>query len=139
MRRVARSYLMVVSVLNGLAGLICGVLLIAAPDGHFLQAGALRLVIATLPLATVFFRDFLWIGVAMLLVLGLPNLVAAVMLLRSSPTQYVVSLAAAILLLLWTGFETVFMFNVAAVGYFVMGVLSALCSVSLLRLAPDGA
>ena len=138
MQRMVRGFLIVVSVLNGLAGLICGVLFIAGPDGHLLLAGALLPVIETLPLAHVFFRDFLWIGVAMLFVLGLPNLIAAVMLLRKSERQYIASLVAGILLILWCSFEMSFMFNVPAVAYFVVGVLSALCSILLLRPAPAG-
>jgi hypothetical protein len=125
--------LVVVSVVNGLAGLVCGVLLIAGPDGRFLQAGALRPVIRTLPLASVFFRDFLWIGVAMLLVLGIPNTIAAVVLLRRSQRRYVATLVAGVLLVLWSGFELIFMINGLAVGYFVVGVVSVLCSVLLLR------
>jgi hypothetical protein len=139
MRRLARGFLILVSVLNGLAGLICGVLFIAGPNGHLLQAGALLPVIRTLPLANVFFRDFLWIGVAMLLALGLPNLIAAVMLLYRSGKQYVATLAAGVLLVLWCGFEFIFMFNVLAVGYFVVGVLSVLCSILLLLRAPASA
>lgn len=133
MRRVARGFLIVVSVLNGLSGLVCGVLFIAGPDGRFLMAGALRPVIATLPLAQVFFRDFFWIGVAMLLVLGIPNAVAAVMLMRRSAKQYIATLVAAVLLLLWCGFEMIYMFNAGALGYFVVGVISVLSSLLLLR------
>jgi hypothetical protein len=132
MRRLARGFLIVVSGLNGLAGLVCGVLFIAAPDGHLLQAGALLPVIHTLPLAGVFFRDFTWIGVAMLLALGLPNAIAEVMLLRRSGKQYVATLVCGILLVLWCGFEFVFMFNGAALGYFVVGVLAVASSSVLL-------
>lgn len=139
MRRTARSFLIVVSILNGVSGLICGVLFIAAPDGHLLQAGALLPVIATLPLASFFFRDFTWIGVAMLLVLGIPNLVAAKMLLRKHAGQYVVTLIAGGLLLAWCGFEMVFMFNIPVVGYFALGVISALSSILLLRPATASA
>ena len=133
MRRVARGYLIVVSVLNGLAGLVCGALFIAGPDGHLMQAGALLPVIHRLPLAGVFFRDFVWIGVAMLLVLGVPNAVAAVALLRRDRRQYVATLVAAALLLLWTGFEMVFMFNDLALGYLVVGVAAVACSIVLVR------
>ena len=87
MQRAARGFLIVVSILNGVAGLVCGVLFIAGPDGHFLQAGALLDVVQELPLASLFFQDFVWIGVAMLLVLGLPNSVATVMLLRKKRTS----------------------------------------------------
>jgi hypothetical protein len=137
MRRLARGFLIIVSSLNGVAGLVCGLLFIAGPDGHLLQAGALLPVIGGLPLASVFFRDFFWIGVAMLLVLGVPNLIAAVLLLRRSAKQYVATLFAAILLMLWCSFEMAFMLNGLAVGYLVVGVLSVLCSILLLR--PAGA
>jgi hypothetical protein len=130
---MARGFLIVVSVANGLAGLVCGVLFIAGPDGQLLHAGALLGVIRTLPFANVFFRDFLWIGVAMLLVLGLPNLIAVVMLLLRNEKQYVATLTAALLLVAWCGFEMSFMFNVPAVGYLAVGALSALCSLLLHR------
>lgn len=137
MRRSARGYLIVVSILNGLAGLVCGVLFLIRPDGSLLQAGALLPVIRTLPLAGIFFRDFTWIGIAMLLVLGIPNTVAAVMLLRRSEKQYMVSLVAGILLVMWTGFELVFMYNALALGYFVVGAISILSSAALLRSEVD--
>jgi hypothetical protein len=139
MQRVARGFLIVVSILNGVAGLVCGVLFIAGPDGRFLQAGALLTVIQELPLASFFFQDFAWIGVAMLLVLGVPNSVATVMLLRKSEDQYLATLFAGVLLLLWTGFELIFMSNALAVGYFIIGLVSVLSSIMLRRTAPASA
>lgn len=139
MRRVARGLLIVVSILNGLAGIVCGVLFIAAPDGRLMQAGALLPVVQRLPLASVFFRDFVWIGVAMLLVLGIPNTIAAVMLLSKSERQYRVTLAAGVLLILWCGFELIFMPNALAVVYFVVGLISILSSIVLLKPAPESA
>lgn len=133
MRNVARGFLVVVSILNGLAGLVCGVLFIVGPDGSLMQAGALLPVIATMPLANVFFQDFLWIGIAMLLVLGIPNTVAAVLLVRKSASQYRATLATGILLLLWTGFELIFMPNGLAIGYFVVGVVVVVASILLGR------
>ena len=135
MQRAARGFLIVVSILNGVAGLVCGVLFIAGPDGRFLQAGALLDVVQELPLASFFFQDFVWIGVAMLLVLGVPNSVATVMLLRKNEDQYFATLFAGVLLLLWTGFELIFMINALAIGYFIIGLVSVLSSVMLRRTA----
>ena len=132
-RRFARAWLITISVLNGLAGLVCGVLLIARPDGGLLMATALLPVIRKLPLANVFFVDLFWIGVAMILALGVPNAVVAVMLLRRDSRQYQAAIAAALLLMGWCGFELIFMFNIAALGYFVVGMISALCALWLLR------
>ena len=133
-----RAYLLVISVLNGLSGLVCGALFLLAPDGSLMQAGALLPVIQQLPLADVFFRDFTWVGIAMLLVLGIPNTVAAVMLVRRHERQYVITLAAGILLVLWTGFELIFMYNALALGYSVVGALSVFFSVRLLKESPQG-
>lgn len=137
MQRAARVWLLVVSALNGAAGLVCGLLLIARPDGSLLGASALLPVIKRFPLADVFFQDMFWIGVAMLLALGVPNLIAFVSLLRRTSRQYLLSLAAAVLLMLWCGFEMPFMFNYAALGYFFVGAISAACSVWLLSASPE--
>lgn len=135
MDRLAKVFLVAVSVLNGLAGIACGILFLASPDGSLMQAGELLPVVQGLPLADVFFQDFTWIGIAMLLVLAVPNTVAAVLLFRRHPRRYTVTLAAACLLLAWTGFELIFMINPLAVGYFVVGVLSVLASMRLIRSA----
>lgn len=133
MRKAARVFLIVVSIINGLMGLVCGVMLIARPDGALLQMGALIPVIATFPLAGVFFRDFLWIGVVMFLALGVPNTVAAVLLLRRHPAQYMATLVAAVLLTAWCLFELVFMFNAAGIGFLVVAIASAAASLWLMR------
>ena len=137
MRRIARGFLMAVSIINGFLGLVCAVMLLLAPDGRFLGMGVLLPGIATFPLAGVFFQDFFWIGLVMLLALGLPNLVAAVMLARHSHGQYVATLVAGALLLLWCGFELIYMFNIAAVAFLAVGAFSVLASVLLLRPAGD--
>jgi hypothetical protein len=130
--KAARAWLLLISALNGVAGLVCGLLLIARPDGSLLMASALLPVIRRFPLADVFFRDMFWIGVAMILVLGIPNLIAFSAILRRHPRQYQLTLAAAVLLMLWSGFEMPFMFNYAAVGYFIIGATSAAVSIRLL-------
>jgi len=139
MRKVARTVLIAVSILNGVAGLVCGVLFLAGPDGRLMQAGALLPVVQRLPLASVFFRDFVWVGVAMLLVLGIPNSIAAVLLLRNNGNQYVAALVAAVLLILWCSFELVFMLNGLAVGYLVVGLISMGSSIMLMKPTPVSA
>jgi hypothetical protein len=135
--RLARAWLITISLLNGLSGLVCGVLLIARPDGRLLMASALLPVISKLPLASVFFRDLFWVGVAMILALGVPNAVVAAMLIRRDARQYQFALGAALLLMCWCGFELIYMFNVAAVGYLVAGIASALCALWLLGRPQD--
>lgn len=133
MHKAYRIWLIAVSVLNGIAGLVTGVLFIISPDGSLMGFEPLVDVVRTLPLADFFFQDLMWIGIAMLLVLALPNLLALAALIRKHGRQYQLSLTAAVLLMLWCGFEIPFMFNYAAVGYFIVGAISAVISVRLLH------
>ncbi len=133
MRKAARILLVLVSVINGVAGLMTGTLFIASPSGSLMGWEPLVSVVRTLPLADIFFRHLMWIGIAMLLVLAIPNAAAAVMLIRRAPGQYAACIIAGALLMLWTGFELVFMYNVAAVAYFMIGALSVLCAAWLHR------
>lgn len=131
--RAARVWLIVVSVLNGLLGLVCGVLLLLRPDGGLLGMQVLLPVIGSFPLAGIFFRDFLWIGIVMLLALGIPNAVAAVLLIRHHAAQYQVTFASAVLLVAWCAFELVYMYNVAALAFLFVGATSAVASLWLMK------
>lgn len=133
MRRIARGFLLAVSAINGVLGVVCAVLLLLKPDGRLLGMQVLLPVIAEFPWSDIFFRDFLWIGIVMLLGLGLPNLLAFAMLLRRVPMQYRFTLIAAVLLLLWCGFELVYMFNIAVVAFFAVAVLSIAASIWLMQ------
>ncbi|MGV8083624.1 MAG: hypothetical protein AB2L09_08360 [Coriobacteriia bacterium] len=139
MQRIARTFLVIVSVLNGVSGLLCGALLIAQPSGSLMQMGALLPSVQRMPLADVFFRDFRWTGIAMLVALAAPNLTASVLLLRRHRKQYVAALVAAIFLAAWCSFELVYIFNAPAVGYLVIAIVSIAASLMLMRRAsaPD--
>jgi len=133
--KAARPFLFVVSALNALAGLICGVLLIAAPDGSLMAAGELLPVVATFPLAYLFFQDLRWIGIAMLLVLWIPNELAVLALWFKHRLQYTVVVITNIAMMLWCTFQFIFMFNWLAVVYFVLGALMVIAAIYLSRRA----
>jgi hypothetical protein len=129
----ARGFLISVSAFNGVLGIVCAALLLARPEGGLMGMQVLLPVVGRFPLASVFFRDFLWIGIVMLLALGIPNAAAAVLLVRHHPMQYRITLVSAVLLIAWCGFELVYMYNLAAVAFLSLGVASAFASLWLMR------
>jgi len=128
-----RSFILTISIINAVSAFVCGILLIAAPDGSLMAAGELLIPIATFPLAHIFFQDLLWIGIAMLLVLCIPNTVAATLLIRRHALQYHAVILANILVMTWCSFQFIYMFNWLAVIYFLLGLLMVLGALFLIR------
>ncbi|MCL2402956.1 MAG: hypothetical protein FWC86_01785 [Coriobacteriia bacterium] len=131
--KIARLFIFIVSTVNALAGLVCGILLIVAPDGRLMAAGELLPVIAALPLAHIFFQDLRWIGIAMLIVLWIPNELSTIALWLKHKLQYTVVVIANAAMMLWCTFQFIFMFNWLAVAYFVLGMLMIVAAVYLSR------
>ena len=129
--KAIRGFVLVTTLFNGIAGLICGLLFIGWPDGSLMAAEGMIPMLQTFPLADIFFRDFLWIGIAMILVLGIPSTIAGIMLLRKTAHQYIGSLVAAVLVLLWCMAEMPFLPNPLCLFFGVVALLQITASICL--------
>ena len=85
------------------------------------------------PLASIFFTDYLWIGIVMIGVLGLPGAVASSMLIRNGPGRYRWALVSAILLGLWCAAELLFMPNPLCIVYAIVAAASIAAAIYLER------
>jgi len=132
MKQSGRIVLLVISLLNGIAGLVCGVLMIVRPDGSLMAMQSVIPVLRRTPfLGALFFRDLLWVGIVMLLALGIPSSFAAVMTLRKHCWMYRSQLFAGICLLLWCITELFIIPNPVVVGYLVVGIVQVVLAISL--------
>lgn len=84
------------------------------------------------PLHDVFFTSHFWPGLALLLVNGMPNIVALVVRSRET-TWHRVCLVAGILLVCWTVTEMLIIPNGLSAFYLVLGVLQTLTAILLIR------
>jgi len=139
MFRGIQQFVLWVSGINAVCALVCGVLFIGWTDGSLMSAGEMLDYIATFPLAQIFFQDFRWIGIAMLLALCFPNATAVYALLRQLPGRFHVVIVANTLMMLWCSFQFVYLFNWLAVGYFTLGVLMIAAALRLSRADNKGA
>ena len=96
------------------------------PSGKALHMDAMLPFFQKLPFADVLFRDFLFSGFALLIVNGLTNLTAAVLLLRKKPLGVLLGGIFGITLMLWIGIQFyMFPLNFMSTAYFIFGLCQA--------------
>ena len=97
-------------------------------------APMLDLLRAKMPWPELFFKDFKPSGYVLLAVNGLPQLLAAVMLIKKRPLAYWCVLACGIVLMLWIVLEWwVWGFNPVSDLYFAFGLLEVILAARCLR------
>lgn len=84
-------------------------------------------LLAPLPIPNFMKADFLWPGIALVLVNGLPNVIALVMRFRGKlKAFYSWGIVAGALLIAWTAFELAFIPNGVSAFYLALGILQLL-------------
>ena len=97
-------------------------------------APMLDLLRAKMPWPELFFKDFKPSGYVLLAVNGLPQLLAATMLIKKHPLAYWCVLACGIVLMLWIVLEWwVWGFNPVSNLYFAFGLLEVILAIRCLR------
>ena len=85
------------------------------------------------PLHDVFFTSHFWPGLALLLVNGVPNIVALVAHRKSPAAWHRACLVAGVLLLCWTITEMLIIPNGLSMFYFALGALQTIAAIVLMR------
>jgi hypothetical protein len=131
-----RRFSLFVNWFNGICAPVCGVwmMLSALFDLPLSWNDWMPLSIYDpFPLHDVFFLSHFWPGLALLLVNGVPNIVAIVLHRTNDFAWRRACLVAGILLICWTVTELVFIPNGLSVFYFVLGILQTGAAAALIR------
>ena len=119
----ARKWLIFWTLFIGIGAVAGGLSMIIDPSGKMLHMDAMLPFFQKLPFADVLFRDFLFSGFALLIVNGLTNLKAAVLLLRKKPLGVLLGGFLGITLMLWIGIQFyMFPLNFMSTAYFIFGL-----------------
>ncbi|MBR2590505.1 MAG: hypothetical protein IKE65_06230 [Clostridia bacterium] len=104
-----------------------GLSMIIDPSGKALGMDAMLPYFQKLPLADVLFRDFLFSGFALIIVNGVSNLTAAVLLLKKKKLGVKLGAIFGITLMLWICIQFyMFEFNAMSTSFFVFGLCQAI-------------
>ena len=130
-----RKFLIVLSLFIAIGAVGGAIMMWVDPSGNgWGGAPMLDLLRAKMPWPDIFFKDFFPSGCVLLAVNGLPQFLAAFMLIKKHPFAYWVTLACGIRLMLWIVLEWwVWGFNPISNIYFVFGLLELAAAVYCLR------
>ncbi len=122
----ARKWLIFWTLFIGIGAVAGGLGMIIDPSGRVLHMDAMLPYFQVLPFADVLFRDFLFSGFALLIVNGLTNLSAAVLLLKKKKTGVTLCGLFGVTLMLWICIQFyMFPLNFMSTIYFVFGLCQA--------------
>ena len=109
--------------------------MIIDPSGKTLHMDAMLPFFQKLPFADILFQDFLFSGFALLIVNGLTNLTATVLLLRKKKLGVILGGTFGITLMLWICIQFyMFPLNFMSTAYFLFGLCQAVTGFAAWRL-----
>lgn len=110
--------------IGALAGSTC---MLLKPDGSLMGMQGLLPYFQVLPFAKVLFQNYVFPGIALLCVNGIPNLIAAVLLLRKKKAGVLFGGILGLTLMAWITIQfVIFPGNFMSTTYFIFGILQAL-------------
>ena len=122
----ARKWLIFWTLFIGIGAVAGGLSMILDPSGKLLHMDAMLPFFQILPFADVLFQDFLFSGIALLIVNGLTNLTASVLLLRKKKLGVILGGTFGITLMLWICIQFyMFPLNFMSTAYFLFGLCQA--------------
>ncbi len=108
----------------GLGALWGGAAMLIKPDGSILHMQELLPYFKVLPFADVLFTDYVFSGIMLILVNGVSNIIAAVLILRNKKAGFVLGTVFGFTLMLWITIQfIIFPPNFLDNAYFTFGVL----------------
>ena len=122
----ARKWLIFWTLFIGIGAVAGGLSMIIDPSGKTLHMDGMLPFFQVLPFSDLVFRDFLFSGFALLIVNGLTNLTAAVLLFRKKRLGILLGGIFGITLMLWICIQFyMFPLNFMSTAYFIFGTCQA--------------
>ena len=122
----ARKWLIFWTLFIGIGAVAGGLSMIIDPSGKALHMDGMLPYFQVLPFADVLFQDLLFSGFALLIVNGITNLTAAVLLLRKKRIGVILGGVFGITLMLWICIQFyMFELNFMSTSYFIFGLCQA--------------
>lgn len=123
---VARGFLVFWTLFIGLGAVAGALCMLIDPSGKAIGMDAMLPYFNALPFSDVLFKDFTFSGWALLIVNGLTNLVAAILLLKNNRLGILLGGIFGVTLMLWICIQFyMFPFNFMSTAYFVFGFIQA--------------
>ena len=121
--KVFRALLLAVSLFVGIGAFFGGVCMLIKPDGSLVFLDGMLPYFQVLPFAEVLFQDYVFSGIMLIIINGVSNALASVLILRNKRSGYVLGTIFGLTLMFWITIQfVIFPFFIIDLVYFLFGV-----------------
>lgn len=125
--KISRRFLIFWTLFIGIGAVAGAVCMLIKPDGTILGMQTMLPYFQVLPFADVLFQNFVFSGIALLVVNGITNLTSAVLLIKNKKSGVITGTLFGITLMLWIIIQfVIFPVNFMSTSFFIFGFLQFL-------------
>lgn len=125
--RKAKKILLFLSLFVGLGAVYGSICMFIDPSGKLLGMDTLLPYFSVLPFSDILFQNYIFSGIALLIVNSLSNIVASYLIIKDKKIGLILGTVFGFTLILWITIQfIIFPFNMLSTTYFVIGFLQLL-------------
>ena len=122
--KITRKFLIFWCLFVGIGALWGSINMFIDPTGKILQMDKMLPCFQVLPFSNILFQNYIFPGIALLIVNGISNLVAAYLLIKNKKSGIILGTAFGLTLMLWITIQfIIFPTNILSITYFVVGII----------------
>lgn len=122
--KISRKFLLFWTIFIGLGAVFGSSCMLIDPSGKLMGMDAMLPYFQVLPFASVLFQNFIFSGIALLIVNGITNILSFVLLLKNKKLGMYLGMIVGITLMLWIVIQfIIFPLNFMSTIYFIFGFL----------------
>ncbi|MGN0812676.1 MAG: hypothetical protein ACI4MQ_04105 [Candidatus Coproplasma sp.] len=122
--KIFKVLLLIMTIFVGVGAFVGSICMLIKPDGSLVFLDTLLPYFQVLPFADVLFQDYVFSGIMLIIVNGITNAVATVLILKNKRTGYVLGTVFGLTLMLWITIQfVIFPFFAIDLVYFIFGLL----------------
>ena len=126
--KIFRALLLFWTIFIGIGALVGGVCMLIKPDGSILHMETMLPYFSVLPFSDVLFQDYVFSGIMLIIVNGLTNISAFILILLKKRIGYILGIIFGFTLMLWIIIQfVIFPPNLLDTFYFIFGCLQLVC------------
>ena len=131
--KIFKILLLFWTIFIGIGAFVGGISMLIKPDGSILHMQTMLPYFQVLPFAEYLFQDYVFPGIALIIVNGISNVTAFVLILRKKKIGYILGTIFGFTLMLWITIQfIIFPPNWLSPAYFTFGCLQLVCGYAAL-------
>ena len=122
-----RIFLLFWCLFVGLGAFYGGILMLVDPTGKLLGMNNLLPYFKVLPFSSILFQNYIFSGIALIIVNGISNLIASYLIIKNKKSGLILGTVFGFTLMLWITIQfIIFPLNILSISYFIIGILQLL-------------